>query len=52
MSSDSENEVESEEEESTLYPLDGKYIDEVDKQRCEGPLTTARLALLTLHRAG
>jgi RNA polymerase-associated protein RTF1 len=34
VSSESENEVESEEEESTLYPLDGKYVDEADKHRC------------------
>ena len=36
MSSESDNEVESEEEEQTaLYPLEDKYIDEADKHRCE-----------------
>jgi hypothetical protein len=34
VSSESENDVESEEEESTvLYPLEDKYIDEADKHR-------------------
>jgi hypothetical protein len=38
VSSESENEVESEEEEPTvLYPLEDKYIDEADKFRCENP---------------
>lgn len=36
VSSESENEVESEEEEATtLYPLEDKYIDEADRHRCE-----------------
>ncbi|KII91654.1 hypothetical protein PLICRDRAFT_696659 [Plicaturopsis crispa FD-325 SS-3] len=33
VSTDSENDVESEEDESNPYPLEGKYIDEADRQR-------------------
>jgi len=38
VSSESDNEVESEEEEQTvLYPLEDKYVDEKDKHRLRGP---------------